>query len=57
MWPPPQRNKGGTPPPWRTQAFDHEITRADLAEFGEAFKTGEPQHHMNAFLERKSKRS
>lgn len=26
-----------TPPPWRTQAFDHEITRADLAEFGEAF--------------------
>lgn len=26
-----------TPPPWRTQAFDHEMTRADQAEFGEAF--------------------
>lgn len=26
-----------TPPPWRTQAFDHEMTRADQTEFGEAF--------------------
>ena len=26
-----------TPPPWRTQAFDHEMTRADQVEFGEAF--------------------
>ncbi|QIF80251.1 NAD(P)/FAD-dependent oxidoreductase [Brevundimonas sp. 'scallop'] len=26
-----------TPPPWRTQVFDHEMTRADQAEFGEAF--------------------
>jgi len=26
-----------TPPPWRTQAFDHEMTRADQAAFGEAF--------------------
>jgi hypothetical protein len=24
-----------------------------VAEFGAAFNTGEPQHHMNAFLERK----
>ena len=26
-----------TPPPWCTQAFDHEMTRADQAAFGEAF--------------------
>lgn len=26
-----------TPPPWRTQAFDHEMTRADQAAFSEAF--------------------
>ncbi|WP_295244764.1 NAD(P)/FAD-dependent oxidoreductase [uncultured Brevundimonas sp.] len=26
-----------TPPPWRTQAFDHEMTRADQAAFGAAF--------------------
>ena len=26
-----------TPPPWRTQAFDHEMTRADQADFGAAF--------------------
>ena len=26
-----------TPPPWRTQAFDHEMTRADQAAFRKAF--------------------
>jgi monoamine oxidase len=26
-----------TPPPWRTQAFDHEMTPAEQAEFGQAF--------------------
>jgi monoamine oxidase len=26
-----------TPPPWRTQAFNHEMTPADQAAFGEAF--------------------
>ncbi|GAW41610.1 Pseudooxynicotine oxidase [Brevundimonas sp. SH203] len=26
-----------TPPPWRKQAFDHEMTPADQAAFGEAF--------------------
>lgn len=26
-----------TPPPWRTQAFDHEMTPADQAAFGQAF--------------------
>ena len=26
-----------TPPPWRSQAFDHEMTSADQAAFGEAF--------------------
>ena len=34
-----------TPPPWRTQAFDHEITRADLAEFGDALNGLIAIHH------------
>ena len=41
---------------WERMTVDAAIDDS-IAEFGEAFKTGEPQHHMNAFLERKSKRS
>lgn len=41
---------------WERMTVDAAIDDS-VAEFGEAFKTGEPQHHMNAFLERKSKRS
>ena len=41
---------------WECMTVDAAIADS-IAEFGEAFKTGEPQHHMNAFLERKNKRS
>ena len=41
---------------WEGMALDAAIDDS-ISEFGEAFKTGEPQHHMNAFLERKKKRS
>ena len=41
---------------WECMTVDAAIDDS-IAEFGEAFKTGEPQHHMNAFLERKNKRS
>jgi len=41
---------------WERMTVDAAIDDS-IAEFGEAFKTGEPQHHMNAFLERKNKRS
>ena len=37
---------------WETMALDAAIDDS-IAEFGEAFKTGEPQHHMNAFLNKK----
>lgn len=37
---------------WEGMALDAAIGDS-VAEFGEAFKTGEPQHHMNAFLQRK----
>ena len=37
---------------WEGMTLDAAIDDS-IAEFGEAFKTGEPQHHMNAFLERK----
>ena len=37
---------------WEGMALDAAIADS-VAEFGEAFKTGEPQHHMNAFLQRK----
>lgn len=40
---------------WEGMAMDAAIDDS-IAEFGEAFKTGEPQHHMNAFLERKQRR-
>ena len=39
---------------WERMTVDAAIDDS-IAEFGEAFKTGEPQHHMNAFLERKKK--
>lgn len=39
---------------WEGMAVDAAIDDS-IAEFGEAFRTGEPQHHMNAFLERKKK--
>ncbi|QNP47940.1 enoyl-CoA hydratase [Diaphorobacter aerolatus] len=37
---------------WERMTLDAAVDDS-IAEFGEAFKTGEPQHHMNAFLERK----
>jgi len=37
---------------WETMALDAAIDDS-ITEFGEAFKTGEPQHHMNAFLNKK----
>lgn len=37
---------------WEGMTLDAAIDDS-IAEFGEAFKTGEPQHHMNKFLERK----
>ena len=40
---------------WEGMSLDAAIDDS-IAEFGEAFRTGEPQHHMNAFLERKKKR-
>ncbi|HQQ70566.1 MAG TPA: enoyl-CoA hydratase [Alicycliphilus sp.] len=39
---------------WEGMAVDAAIDDS-IAEFGAAFQTGEPQHHMNAFLERKNK--
>jgi len=38
---------------WETMAIDAAIDDS-IAEFGSAFKTGEPQHHMNEFLRRKA---
>lgn len=40
---------------WECMALDAAVDDS-IAEFGEAFRTGEPQHHMNAFLERKRQR-
>ena len=37
---------------WECMTVDAAIDDS-IAEFGEAFKTGEPQHHMRAFLDRK----
>ncbi|GGH60190.1 enoyl-CoA dehydratase [Comamonas phosphati] len=37
---------------WEGMVLDAAIGDS-VVEFGEAFKTGEPQHHMNAFLQRK----
>ena len=37
---------------WEGMGVDSAIT-VSVAEFGAAFNTGEPQNHMNAFLERK----
>lgn len=39
---------------WERMAVDAAIDDS-IAEFGEAFKTGEPQHHMGEFLRKKSK--
>lgn len=41
---------------WERMTVDAAIDDS-IAEFGDAFHTGEPQHHMQAFLERKRKRS
>lgn len=38
---------------WECMTLDAAVDNS-IAEFGEAFKTGEPQHHMNAFLEKKA---
>lgn len=38
---------------WERMTLDAAVDNS-IAEFGEAFKTGEPQHHMNAFLEKKA---
>ncbi|MBS0467944.1 MAG: enoyl-CoA hydratase/isomerase family protein [Proteobacteria bacterium] len=40
---------------WEGMTVDAAIDDS-IAEFGEAFKTGEPQQHMNAFLKRKQRR-
>jgi enoyl-CoA hydratase/carnithine racemase len=40
---------------WEGMALDSAIDDS-ISEFGEAFRTGEPQHHMNAFFERKKNR-
>lgn len=37
---------------WETMALDAAVDDS-IAEFGAAFNTGEPQHHMNDFLRRK----
>lgn len=37
---------------WERMTLDAAVDDS-IAEFGEAFETGEPQHHMNAFLDRK----
>lgn len=37
---------------WERMTLDAAVDDS-IAEFGEAFKTGEPQYHMNAFLDRK----
>ena len=37
---------------WEGMSVDAAIDDS-IGEFGEAFKTSEPQHHMNAFLQRK----
>ena len=39
---------------WEDQGVDVAINNS-VAEFGAAFDTGEPQQHMNAFLQRKSR--
>ncbi|GAA5235716.1 enoyl-CoA hydratase [Verticiella sediminum] len=39
---------------WEPAHIDDAI-EATVAEFGAAFRTGEPQHFMNAFLERKAR--
>ncbi|MBF5006758.1 enoyl-CoA hydratase [Diaphorobacter caeni] len=39
---------------WEGMTLDAAVDDS-IAEFGEAFKTGEPQHHMNAFLDKKKK--
>lgn len=39
---------------WETMTLDAAVENS-VAEFGEAFNTGEPQHHMNAFLNKKAK--
>ncbi|QIL79920.1 enoyl-CoA hydratase [Diaphorobacter sp. HDW4A] len=38
---------------WEGMTLDAAVDDS-IAEFGEAFKTGEPQHHMNAFLNKKA---
>ena len=38
---------------WERMTLDAAVDDS-IAEFGEAFNTGEPQHHMNVFLEKKS---
>lgn len=37
---------------WEAMTLDAAVDNS-IAEFGQAFKTGEPQHHMNAFLKKK----
>lgn len=39
---------------WETLTLDAAVEDS-VAEFGEAFNTGEPQHHMNAFLNKKAR--
>ncbi|MPN65064.1 hypothetical protein SDC9_212843 [bioreactor metagenome] len=39
---------------WEGMTLDAAVDDS-IAEFGEAFKTGEPQQHMHAFLARKNK--
>ncbi len=39
---------------WETMTLDAAVENS-VAEFGEAFNTGEPQHHMNAFLRMKAR--
>lgn len=41
---------------WERMTLDAAVDDS-IAEFGEAFKTGEPQHHMNSFLMRKAGKS
>lgn len=41
---------------WEGMPLDAAVDDS-IVEFGEAFNTGEPQHHMNAFLQRKAMRN
>lgn len=41
---------------WERMTLDAAVDDS-IAEFGEAFKTGEPQHHMNSFLRRKAEKA